>query len=41
MNIFVLHEDAIEAADMYCDKHVPNIDRDWETIWLSILTILV
>jgi hypothetical protein len=25
MNIFVLHEDAIEAADMYCDKHVPKM----------------
>ena len=25
MNIFVLHKDAIEAADMYCDKHVPKM----------------
>ena len=25
MNIFVLHEDPIQAAQMMCDKHIPKM----------------
>lgn len=27
MNIFVLHENPILAAEMHCDKHVPKMCR--------------